>query len=162
MVRKEFTYTDYDGREKSLEAYFQLNKNDCIDLNNEFKEEGGLVEYLKTLMKEAKERPDDVPDEAFIRFVRLLVTKAFGIRPKDDPSLYLKDDDRGRPLVRKFKGCPAYDEFVFALLTGKENLGDFVDGIMPNVDEAQKTEAKKLLAAEGIVLPETEPVPAKD
>lgn len=153
MVRKEFTYTDYDGNEKTLEAYFQLNKNDCIDLNNEFKEEGGLVEYLKSLMKESKEYPSDLPSEPFLRFVRLLVTKSFGIRPKDDPSLYLKDDDRGRPLVRKFKGCPAYDDFVYDLLSGKEDLGAFADGIMPNVDDAQKKEAQKMLAAEGIELP---------
>lgn len=153
MVRKEFKYIDYDGNEKTLEAYFQLNKNDCIDLNNEFKEEGGLVEYLKALMKESKEHPSDLPSEPFLRFVRLLVTKSFGIRPKDDPSLYLKDDDRGRPLVRKFKGCPAYDDFVYDLLAGKEDLGAFADGIMPNVDDAQKKEAQKMLAAEGIELP---------
>lgn len=153
MVRKEFKYTDYDGNEKTLEAYFQLNKNDCIDLNNEFKEEGGLINYLKTLMKEAKENPNGTPDEAFIRFVRLLVTKSFGIRPKDDPTLYLKDDDRGRPLVRKFKGSPAYDDFVYNLLSGEEDLAAFVDSIMPNIPNDQKEEAKKLLAEEGIELP---------
>lgn len=155
MVRKEFIYTDYDGNEKNLEAYFHLNKNDCIDLNNEFKEEGGLINYLKTLMKEAKEHPSDTPDEDFVRFVRLLVTKSFGIRPKDDPSLYLKDDDRGRPLVRKFKGCPAYDDFVYNLLSGVEDLGEFVDGIMPNMSAEQKQEATELLAKEGITLPDT-------
>lgn len=156
MIKKEFKYEDYDGKEKTLECYFHLNKNDCIDLDNAFREEGGLIEYLKTLIKEAKDDPDMRPNEAFIRFVRLLVTKAYGERPKGDPSLFLKEDDFGRPLVRKFKGTPAYDEFVFNLLTGKEDLGEFSDGILPKIDETQRGEAEKLLKAEGIELPVVE------
>lgn len=150
MLKKEFSYTDYEGNEKTLTAYFHLNKNDCIDLNEAFREEGGLIEYLKTLINEVKNNPDLQDKEPFIRFVRLLVTKSYGERPKSDPSLFLKEDDMGRPLVRKFKGTPAYDDFVFGLLSGKEDLAAFCDGIMPKMDDAQQQEAEKLLAAEGI------------
>lgn len=153
MLKKVFTFTDYDGKEKTLEAYFHLNKNDCIDLNYKFKEEGGLINYLKTLMKEAQENPDDPPKESFLRFMRLVITYAYGIRPADDPSLFLKEDDYGRPLVRKFKGTPAYDEFVFDLLRGEEDLAAFMSGVLPEVDETQRAEAEQLLAKEGIVLP---------
>ena len=34
MIKKEFHYTDYDGNDKALEAYFHLNKNDAIDLDS--------------------------------------------------------------------------------------------------------------------------------
>lgn len=154
MLKKEFQYEDYDGNTKTMEAYFHLNKNDCIDLDKEFKDEGGLITYLKTLIQEANENPDEQPKDTFIRFVRLLVSKAYGVRPKDDPSLFLKEDDYGRPLVRKFKGTPAYDEFVFGLLTGKEDLGEFTNGILPKIDDAQKAEAEKLLKEEGFTVPE--------
>ena len=153
MLKKEFHFEDYEGNEKTIVAYFHLNKNDCIDLNKEFEDEGGLIEYLKTLINDAKEHPNDPPKDSFIRFVRLLVSKAYGIRPKDDPSLFLKEDDYGKPLVRKFKGTPAYDEFVFGLLTGKEDLAEFTNGILPKIDDAQKAEAEKLLKEEGITQP---------
>ena len=154
MLKKEFSYTDYEGNEKTLTAYFHLNKNDCIDLDNAFEREGGLMEYLKTLVKESKENPDLQSKEPFIRFVRQLVTRAYGERPKDNPSLFLKEDDYGSPLIRKFKGTPAYDDFVFDLLTGKEDLAAFCDGIMPKIDESQQAEAEKILASEGIDLNE--------
>ena len=150
MLRKEFHYEDYDGNQKTLEAYFHLNKNDCIDLDREFEDQGGLVEYLKNLVRESKEHPDEQPKETFIRFVRLLVSKSYGVRPKDDPSLFLKEDDYGRPYVRKFKGTPAYDEFIYNLLTGVEDLGEFTNGILPKIDESQRAEVEKMLEAEGL------------
>lgn len=150
MLKKVFNYVDYDGNEKSITAYFHLNKNDAIDLDHEFEEEGGLVEYLKSLLKLAKDNPDASPNDAFIRFVRLLVSKSYGVRPKSDPSLFLKEDDYGKPLVQKFKGTPAYDDFVYDLLTGKEDLGEFTNGIMPKVDEEQRAKAEKMLEDEGL------------
>lgn len=160
MLRKEFTFTDYDGKERTIEAYFHLTKNDAIDLNNAFKEEGGLIEYLKTLIKESKEHPDEPPTQPFIKFVRQLVSKSYGVRPKYDRGLFLKEDDNGNPLVRSFKGTPAYDDFVFGLLSGKEDLSEFTNGIMPEVDASQIDEAKKMLAAEGIELPSENEPPA--
>ena len=153
MIKKEFIFTDYDGNEKTLTAYFHLNKNDCIDLDAAFVDEGGLIEYLKTLINETRENPDIAMKDSFVRFVRLLVTKSYGERPKSDPSLFLKEDDMGRPLVRKFKGTPAYDDFVFGLLTGKEDLAAFTDGIMPKIDDEQRAEAEKILEKEGLLPP---------
>ena len=150
MLRKEFHYTDYDGNEKSLIAYFHLNKNDCIDLDQSFVEEGGLINYLKDLVNEAKNNPDIQMNEPFVRFVRQLVSRSYGERPKSDPSLFLKEDDMGRPLVRKFKGTPAYDDFVFGLLTGKEDLAAFCDAIMPTIDAEQRAEAEKMLQSQGL------------
>ena len=154
MLKKEFTFTDFEGKEKTITAYFHLNKNDCVDLDFAFQEDGGLIEYLKTVMRTAKENPDLVPSEKFVRFIRLLVTKSYGERPKSDPTLFLKEDDYGRPLVRNFKGTPAYDQFVYDLLTGKESLNDFADGVLPEVDEQQRNEARKMLEKEGIIEPE--------
>lgn len=150
MIRKEFTYEDYDGNQQTITAYFHLNKNDAIDLDRKFSKEGGLVEYLKSLLKLAKEDPEAAPDDSFIRFVRLLVTKSYGVRPKNDPSLFLKEDEDGRPLVQKFKGTPAYDDFVYDLLTGKEDLGEFTNGIMPKIDSEQRAKAEQMLEEEGL------------
>ena len=156
MLKKEFHYTDYDGNEKTLTAYFRLTKNDCIDLNNAFANEGGLVEYLKKLLDVVKKNTESdgyTPvQDSFVRFVRLLVSKAYGERPAFNPSLFLKEDDFGNPLIRNFKGTPAYDDFVWDLLTSAngESLSDFCEQIMPQIDDSQRAEADKYLKSEGI------------
>lgn len=150
MLRKEFHYTDYEGKEKTLVAHFHLNKNDCIDLDRAFQDEGGLIAYLKKLLAISKENPEDLPKESMIRFIRLLVSKSYGERPDYAPSLFLKEDDMGRPLVNHFKGTPAYDEFIFDLLTGKEDFGAFADGILPHISDDQMAEARKMLEEEGV------------
>lgn len=152
MLKKVFHYKDYDGAEKDITAYFHLNKNDAIDLDSEFADEGGLINYLKSLLKISKEDPDAALNEPFIRFVRLLVTKSYGVRPKSDPSLFLKEDDYGRPLVQKFKGTPAYDDFIYDLLTGKEDLGEFTNAIMPDINDEQRAAAEKMLEEEGLMI----------
>ena len=150
MLHRVFKYTDYDGNEQEIDAYFNLSKNDCIDLDHAFKEQGGLIQYLTHLIKLSKENPNVEPDDDFLRFVRVLVSKAYGIRPKDDPSLFLKEDDYGRPYARKFRGTQAYDNFVFDLLTGKESLSDFTDHILPDMDDDQRAEAQKVLLEQGV------------
>ena len=52
MLHKKITYTNFDGKEESVDAYFNLNKTECVDLNLEYEEEGGLVGHLKGLIKE--------------------------------------------------------------------------------------------------------------
>ena len=72
------------------------------------------------------------------------------MRPKDNPSLFLKEDDNGKPLFRKFKQTPAYDKYVYGLLSGEESLDEFAENVMPAVSDEQKAEAAKLMEQEGL------------
>lgn len=156
MLHKVFTYTDYDGKEATLDAYFQLSKNDCIDLDRAFEKQGGLINYLTTLLLEIENRrggqEESLTNEEFVRFVRVVTSKAYGERPKNNPSLFLKEDDYGFPLAPKFRGTPAYDDFVFGLLTGKEDFAAFSEAILPNISPEQRAEGEKLLAERGLNL----------
>lgn len=148
MLKKTITFTNFDGEEESVEAYFNLTKTECIDMNLEYEAEGGLIGRLKKLMSEKVD--GEIPQKPAVDFVKLLVEKAYGVRPKDDPSLFLKEDDNGRPLGKKFKQSAAYDAYVFALLTGAESLDEFAENVMPYLDDKQKAEAEKLLESEGL------------
>lgn len=147
MLRKIIPYTDYDGNPQEYEAYFNLTKTECMDLDLEYEEEGGLLEHLKNLFKNRVD--GEIPKKPAVDFIKLLVERAYGIRPKEDRSLFLKEDEDGRPLVRKFKQHPAYDVFVYAILSGEESLDEFAANVLPNVPEKDLEEAKKKLEAEG-------------
>lgn len=148
MLHKTIRYTDYDGNEATAEAYFNLTKTECVDLNLEYEEEGGVIGRLKKLVQ-AREDDGFIPQKPAIDFVKLLIDRAYGVRPKDDPSLFVKEDEEGRPLIRKFRQSLAYDAYVYALLTGEESLDEFASSVMPKVSDAQMAEAKKQMEAEG-------------
>lgn len=157
MLRKMIPYTDYDGNKQEYEAYFNLTKTECMDLDLEYEEEGGLLEHLKNLFRNRKD--GEIPKKPAVDFIKLLVERSYGVRPKEDRSLFLKEDENGRPLARKFRQHPAYDAFVYALLSGEESLDDFAAGVLPNVPDADMNEARAKLRAEGFgdLLPEEVP-----
>lgn len=148
MLKKVIKFEDFDGTQATVDAYFNLTKTECVDLNLQYEDEGGLIGYLKKLM--ANKTPDgQIRQKPAVDFVRKIVEMAYGVRPKDDPSLFLKEDDNGRKYAQRFKQSAAYDAFVFALLSGEESLDEFVEGVMPEMSQEQKKEAEKMMKAEG-------------
>lgn len=148
MLRKVIKYTDYDGNQCETEAYFNLTKTECMDLDLMYESEGGLLNHLKSLF--ANRIDGEIPKKPAVDFIKLLVERSYGIRPKEDRSLFIKEDDDGKPLFRKFKHTPAYDNFVYALLSGEESLDDFATNVLPYVPEADFEETKKRLEQEGL------------
>ena len=147
MLKKTITFTDFDGNEMKMDAYFNLTKTECVDLNLEFEDEGGLIGRIKKLMIERED--GETPRKPAVDFVKLLIDRSYGVRPKDNPSLFLKEDDDGHPLYKKFKQSAAYDAYVFALLSGEESLDEFAEHVLPQISDEQKAEAEKLLEQEG-------------
>lgn len=148
MLKKTITYTDFDGAERTTVAYFNLTKTECVDLNLEFEADGGLVGRIKKLI--ADRDGESIPQKPAIDFVKLLIDRSYGVRPADDPTLFLKEDDDGKPFYKKFKQSAAYDAYVFGLLSGEESLDEFADNVLPHISDEQKAEASKLLEAEGL------------
>lgn len=149
MLQKKITFTNFDGEEVTTVAYFNLTKTECVDLNLEYEEDGGLIGRLKRMIEERKDK-DTIPQKPAVDFVRLLVNRAYGVRPADDPNAFVKEDENGRPLIRKFKQTLAYDAYVYGLLTGTYSLDEFATLAMPKVTEEQMAEAQKQIQAEGL------------
>lgn len=147
MLKKVIKYEDYDGNPGELTAWFNLNKSECMDIDLLYEEEGGLINHLKNLF--SNKINGEIPKKPAVDFIRMLIDKSYGVRPADNPQLFIKEDDNGKPLIRKFKGSPAYDALVFSLLSGEESLDDFASGILPKVPNANMEDAKKKLEAEG-------------
>lgn len=148
MLRKVITYTDFDGKEQQTVAYFNLNKTECVDMNLEYEADGGLIGHLKQLV--LAQRDGEELKKPAVDFIKLIIEKAYGVRPKDNPSMFLKEDENGKPLFRKFKQSAAYDKYVFDLLSGEESLDEFASGVMPQISKEQEAEAQKMLEEEGL------------
>lgn len=147
MLKKVITFTDFDGNECKKEAYFNLSKQECVALNLEFEKEGGLIGRLRKLMDEKID--GELPQKPMVDFVKMLIEKSYGVRPKDDPSAFIKFDDDGKPLANRFKQTLAYDTYVYALLSGEESLDEFAKSVLPQISDEQKAEAEKQIAEMG-------------
>lgn len=148
MVRKEIKYIDFDGTEKKWIGYFNLSRTECIDIDLEYEDEGGLMEHLKNILPLLKQE-ENAKKKPLVDFVKMMVERSYGVRPKSDPNLFIKEDENGRRVFYKFKASPAYDEFVFNLMTGKESLNDFMEKILPKIPDADRKAAMKKMKEEG-------------
>ena len=148
MLKKTIKYEDYDGTIKTVDAYFNLTKTECVDMNLEYEAEGGLVGHLKKVIADKKDGV--ILQKPAVDFVKLMIERAYGVRPKDDPSMFIKEDEDGKPLFRRFKQSAAYDAYVYALLSGEESLDEFATSVLPKMTNEQKAEAEKMMKQEGL------------
>jgi hypothetical protein len=148
MIKKVIKYEDYDGNPGELTAWFNLNKSECMDIDLLYEEEGGLINHLKNLF--SNKINGEIPKKPAVDFIRMIIDRSYGVRPAENPQLFVKEDDDGKPLIRKFKGAPAYDTLVFSLFSGEESLDEFVNGVLPKIPNENMEEAKKKLREEGL------------
>lgn len=147
MLKKVIHYTDYEGNEKESVEYFNLTRAECLDLDLEYEADGGLLAHLKNLF--ANKVDGELPRKPAVDFIKLLVARSYGVRPENDPGLFLKEDDDGKPLYKRFKQTKVFQDFVYQLLTGEESLEEFATNVMPNVPDADMETAKAKLRADG-------------
>lgn len=121
MLKKTITYTDYNGSERTESFYFNLNKAELMEM--EMTTEGGLAERIQKIV-DAKDTP------AIITIFKDLILKAYGEKSPDG-KLFLKEDEEGRPLSRKFKQTEAYSILYMELATDADAAAAFVNGIVP-------------------------------
>lgn len=149
MLKHTVTYINFDGVEESKDLYFNISRTEAIDLNLEYEKEGGLAGYLKRLMDEGRGPDGNILQKPAVDFIKFLIDMAYGIRPKDDPSAFVKEDDNGVPLIKKFRKTLAYDAFVFGIMSGDIPLEKFSENALPQMSPEQMAQARKAMIEQG-------------
>ena len=118
MLKKTFTFTDYNGNERTEDHYFNLTKAEALEL--EMSTSGGFVEMINRIVA-AQDAPTIMA--AFKDFVR----KAYGVKSPD-----------GRRFVKSpeiwadFEQTEAYSMLFIELATNAEKASEFVNAVFPN------------------------------
>lgn len=153
MLKKLVKYTDYDGNHVEKEFCFNLSKIDCMDLNFEYEEYGGLKGYLKSLIDVGDpndpDRIEKIPKKPLWEFLKKMIHASVG-RQSSDRTRF----EKSPAITAEFEQSNAYGEFVFGMLDDPDSIPGFLSSIMPDVDEAAIEKAKKELEDQGIKLPE--------
>ena len=124
MLKKTVTYTDYNGVVRTEDFYFNLSKAELMDM--EAGTPGGYAAMLQSIV-DAK----DVP--ALIKIFKELLLKAYGIKSPDGRR-FIKSEE----LATEFAQTEAYVDLYMEMVTDDKAAADFVNGIIPKMDNAAK------------------------
>lgn len=129
MIRKTLTYKDYEGVEHTKDFYFSLNQTEFALMNA--KMPGGFEAYLKRIQ-------EDHNEEKLLEMLVWFIEEGYGVRMGDDD--FIKEDEVGRKLGKRFRCTEACDNLLTELLEKENNIGTFLIGMLP---ESLKPQARK-------------------
>ena len=118
MLKKTFTYTDYNGVERTEDHYFNLSKAELMEM--ELSTTGGLAEMINKIVQ-----TQDAP--AIIKVFKDLILKAYGERSADGKRFEKKNGS----LAEAFAETEAYSQLFMELATDADAAAKFVNGIIP-------------------------------
>ena len=130
MYKKTIVYKDYDGKERTEEHYFNLDEGELMEMYMSVP--GGYPAMLQKVVAEQRE------PELF-KIFKEIVVKSYGEK-SGDGKYFFKEDDEGRPLVRKFLQSKAYSALMMEFMTKTQSFTDFANQIIP-ADMAEKYNA---------------------
>lgn len=122
MIKKTIAYTDYNGVERVEDFYFNFSKAEIAEMN--LRADGGLIEMINKVIA-AKDQ------NTIIDVFKDLVLKAYGEKTSDGRH-FMKKDEEGRPLSRKFEQTEAYSILFMELATDADAAAKFFNGVVPN------------------------------
>lgn len=117
MLKKSFTYTDYNGNERKETHWFNLSEAELTEM--ELEVDGGLANYI-TRISEEQSGPK------IIKIFKDIILRAYGIK-SDDGRRFIKSEK----LKEEFAQTEAYSILFMELATNSEKAAEFINGIVP-------------------------------
>lgn len=127
MLKKTFTYTDYNGVERTEDHYFNLSKAELMEM--ELSTTGGLAEMINKIVA-----AQDAP--AIVKVFKELVLKAYGQKSADGRRFI-----KSKELSDEFAQTEAYSQLFMELATDADAAAKFVNGIVPAMDNTSSIPA---------------------
>lgn len=133
MIKKEITYTDYNGIERKETFWFHLSKAELLDMM--MASDGDYAETVQRII-DAK----DVP--ALISMFKDLMMKSYGVKSEDGRRFV-----KSKELTEEFEQSAAYSDLYMELVTDTDKAIEFVTGIIPADLESKLTTMSPPLTA---------------
>lgn len=117
MYVKTIKFVDYDGNNREVTAYFNLNKAEILEMN--MNEEGGLEALIHriTLTTDTKE---------LMRLFKQIILGSYGEKSADGMRFVKKQE-----LTDAFEQSCAYPELLVELINNAEEAAKFINNVIP-------------------------------
>ena len=142
MLKKEITYTDFNGKERTESHYFNLGKVEAMELSMDMP--NGVAEAIEGDLEDnettAKRLVEKLGGKGILEYIKDLIRKSYG-RKSEDGRRFIKDE----AYTQEFFETPAYDALIIDLMTDDLAAANFVKGILPAdlAETVAKIEAKR-------------------
>lgn len=131
MLKKEITYVDYNGVERTETFYFNFTQTELTEFEASFP--GGMSARMQEISA-AKDMP------AMMKFFRQIILSAYGEKSADGRRIIKSEE-----LSKAFSETPAYDILCQEIFMGN-GMVNFLTGILPaELAEKIRPEMNKLL-----------------
>lgn len=117
MLKREMTYTDYQGVQRTETFYFNLTKAEVTEM--ELSVDGGLVQQLEKIVAA-------MDGKRIIATFKWLIRKAYGEKSPDGRR-FIKNEE----LCDAFEQTEAYSDLFMELVTNAGSASAFVNAIIP-------------------------------
>lgn len=118
MLKKTYTYTDYNGVERTESFYFHFTEAEILDM--EMSTEGGFAERVQRII--------DAKDQAaLMKLIKQFVIDAYGVK-SDDGRRFIKNEE----VKTAFLECPAFSDIFMDMVTNDELAAEFINGVIPD------------------------------
>ena len=121
MLKKEITYIDFDGNNRTEVFYFNLTKAEVAEM--ELSENGGLTKFLNKIVEEKDSK-------RIVEMFKSLILKSYGEKSLDGRRFIKNQEVRD-----SFAQTEAYSQLFMTLATDANAAQAFVNGIIPTVTE---------------------------
>ena len=117
MLKETRTYTDFNGKERTEDFYFNLSKAELAEKHLSSKK--GLSELLQDII-------DSDDHELIVKTFKEILLKAYGEK-SEDGRRFIKSEE----LSKAFSETPVYSDMFMELATDSDKASKFVHGILP-------------------------------
>lgn len=117
MLKKLIKYTDYDGRERSENFYFYLNKAELMEM--ELGVDGGMQQMIQLIIDK-----QDIPK--IMNAFKTIILKAYGEKSPDGRRFI-----KSKELSEAFSQTEAYSNLYMELVTDANAAAAFINSIVP-------------------------------
>jgi hypothetical protein len=120
MLKKTIAYVDYDGNNRTEDFYFNLSKAETTEM--EMSIDGGLANSLRKIVQEKDAK-------RIIESFKDLILRSYGEKSPDGKR-FIKNQE----MRDAFSQTEAYSELFMELATNADAAANFVNGIIPSVN----------------------------
>lgn len=120
MIKKEITYTDFNGDKRTEDFYFNMSMDDIVEMG--FSYEEGMEEYLHKIID-----TEDVK-EIYYTFKKI-VLDSYGEKSEDGRRFI-----KSKELSEAFSQTSAFSELLISFIKDSSKAADFINALVPNAE----------------------------